>query len=88
MGLTHERLSQLLAFASFVKTRPPTTRGVGEDHTFTTATQSAIVALMEGRLNSSFLDTCTICLEDFPVGSSVTFSLVLISFISNALSSG
>ena len=44
----------------------------GEDHTFTPAAQSAIAALKEGRLNSSSTDTCTICLEDFPVGSSVT----------------
>ena len=45
----------------------------GEDHTFTPAAPSAIAALKEGRLNSSSTDTsCTICLEDFPVGSSVT----------------
>nr|POE80135.1 e3 ubiquitin-protein ligase ring1-like [Quercus suber]POF11392.1 e3 ubiquitin-protein ligase ring1-like [Quercus suber] len=43
-----------------------------EDHTFPPAAQSAIVALKEGRLNLSSTDTCTICLEDFPVGSSVT----------------
>ncbi|KAK7854467.1 e3 ubiquitin-protein ligase sgr9 [Quercus suber] len=44
----------------------------GEDHTFTLAASSTIVALKEGRLNSSSTDTsCTFCLKDFPVGSSV-----------------
>lgn len=45
----------------------------GEDHSFTPAAPSAIAALKEGRFKSSSTDTsCTICLEDFPVGSNVT----------------
>ncbi|KAL4598372.1 hypothetical protein ACB092_11G055300 [Castanea dentata] len=44
-----------------------------EDHSFTPAAPSAIAALKEGRFKSSSTDTsCTICLEDFPVGSNVT----------------